>query len=74
LAILADRYPYYERREFAGRYLPNPYHPPCDVVQVAGRFGAEWLRVIREPAPKEFESFAQYQNGDWAYVEGYRPT
>lgn len=74
LAILADRYPYFERREFAGLYLPNPYHPPYDRVQVAGRFGTRRLRVIREPAPEEFASFAQYQNGDWAYVEGYRPT
>ncbi|AHB48056.1 hypothetical protein W911_06095 [Hyphomicrobium nitrativorans NL23] len=74
LAIRADRYPYFTRREFAGLYLPNPFHPPGERVQVAGRFGSKWLRVMREPAPKEFESFAQYRNGDWAYVEGYRPT
>ncbi|MDH4980956.1 type IV secretory system conjugative DNA transfer family protein [Hyphomicrobium sp. D-2] len=74
LAMRADRYPYFTRREFAGLYLPNPFHPPYDRVQVAGRFGSKWLRIMREPAPKEFESFAQYRNGDWAYVEGYRPT
>ena len=74
LAILADRMPYFSRREFAGLYLPNPYHPPQTRVQVAGRFGTHWLRVIREPAPEELSSFAQFQNGDLAYVEGYRPT
>lgn len=74
LAVLGDRQPYYQCREFTGAYLSNPYHPPYDRVQVAGRFGRKWLRVIREPAPKDFASFAQYQNGDWAYVEGYRPT
>lgn len=74
LAIRADRYPYFMQREFAGLYLPNPYHPPYDRVQVAGLFGTKRLRVIREAAPKEFESSAQYQNGNWAYVEGYRPT
>lgn len=74
LAIRADRTPYFTQREFAGLYLPNPYHPPYERVQVAGRFGSKWLRVIRERAPENFASFAQYQNGDWAYVEGYRPT
>jgi type IV secretion system protein VirD4 len=74
LAIRADRYPYFTRREFAGLYLPNPYHPPLDSVQVAGRIFSKRLRVIREPASKEFQSFAQYRDGDWAYVEGYRPT
>lgn len=74
LAILANRYPYFSRREFAGLYLPNPYHPPYDCVRVAGWLSSKWLRVIREPAPEEFSSFAQYQNGNWAYVEGYRPT
>lgn len=74
LAVLADRKPYFTQREFAGFYLPNPYHPPHDKVRVAGRFGSKWARVIREAAPEEFASFAQYQNGDWAYVEGYKPT
>lgn len=74
LAVKADRYPYFERAEFAGLYLPNPYHPPSGSVQVATRWGRKSLRVLREPVPEEFESFAQYRNGDWAYVEGYRPT
>lgn len=73
LAVLADRYPYFDRPEFAGLYLPNPFHPPHDSVRVMGRWGRKRLRVIREPVPDEFASFAQYQNGDWAYVEGYKP-
>lgn len=74
LAIRADRHAYFSRRELAGLYLPNPYHPPHDSVLVAGRMFSKRLPVIREPAPKEFRSFAQYRDGDWAYVEGYRPT
>ncbi|MCC7253062.1 type IV secretory system conjugative DNA transfer family protein [Hyphomicrobium sp.] len=74
LAVLAERQPYFERPEFAGLYLPNPFHPPYESVQVMGRWGKKRLRVIREPVAKEFSSFAQYRNGDWAYVEGFKPT
>lgn len=74
IAVLADRRPYFEMPEFAGLYLPNPYHPPSDRVRLATRWGHNWARVIREAVPEEFASFAQYQAGDWAYVEGYRPT
>ncbi len=74
LAIEAERAPYYERPEFAGLYLPNPYHPPHDSVEIATRWGSKRRRVIREKVPKSFASFAQYRDGDWAYVEGYKPT
>lgn len=73
LAVLAERQPYFERAEFAGLYLPNPFHPPHDSVQVAARWGRKRLRVIRERVPEKFASFAQYQEGNWAYVEGYKP-
>lgn len=74
LAVLADRSPYFERPEFSGLYLPNPYHPPRESVQIATRWGSKRARVIREPVPEKFASFAQYQDGTWAYVEGYKPT
>jgi type IV secretion system protein VirD4 len=72
--LYAHKYPYYTRPEMAGLYLPNPYHPPYDKVPIAGGWRTKWARVIREPVPKKFESFPQFQNGTWAYVEGYKPT
>lgn len=74
LAVLAERRPYFECAELAGQYLPNPYHPPYDHVRIATRWGARDARVIREPVPRKYSSFAQYRNGSWAYVEGYEPT
>lgn len=73
LAVLADRKPYFECAELAGLYLPNPYHPPYDRVRIAGRWGTREARVITGPVPKKYSSFAQYRNGNWAYVEGYQP-
>jgi type IV secretion system protein VirD4 len=72
--LYAHKYPYFTRPEMAGLYLPNPYHPPYDKVPIAGGWRTKWARVIREPVPKRFESFPQFQNGTWAYVEGYKPT
>ncbi|MTD94366.1 TraM recognition domain-containing protein [Hyphomicrobium sp. xq] len=72
--IFAQKYPYFTRAEMAGLYLPNPYHPPRNRVRIASWRGSTSARVIEEPVPKEFASFAQYQNGTWAYVEGYKPT
>jgi type IV secretion system protein VirD4 len=74
LAIEATKRPYFKCPELAGLYLPNPYHPPHDKVRIATWWGWKWARVIREPVPKKFESYAQYQDGTWAYVEGYKPT
>ncbi len=71
--ILANKYPYYTRSEMAGLYLPNPYHPPSDKVQIAGRFGNRWIRVITEAVPYQFSTFPQYSSGYWSYVEGYKP-
>lgn len=72
--VAAQKYPYYAQSAMAGLYLPNPYHPPGDRVRIAGRWGSSWGRVMRGPVPKKFASFAQYRNGDWAYVQGYKPT
>lgn len=71
--ILAHKYPYFTRAEMAGRYLPNPYHPPVDRVRVQGRQGEAWLRVVTEPVPKAFADLPQYRGGVWSYVEGHRP-
>lgn len=72
--IMAHKYPYFSRSEMAGLYLPNPYHPPETQVRIAGRWGEKWARVIREPVPERFASYPQYAGGNWAYVEGFKPT
>lgn len=72
--ILAHKYPYFSQASMAGLYLPNPYHPPHDRVRIETRWGTKSARVIREAVPRKFASFAQYQRGNWAYVEGYKPT
>ncbi|MBU1210178.1 MAG: type IV secretory system conjugative DNA transfer family protein [Alphaproteobacteria bacterium] len=72
--VFAQKFPYFTRSEMAGLYLPNPYHPPTDSVPVVTWRGTRRFRVIRERAPHEFASYPQFQNGSWAYVEGYKPT
>lgn len=68
-----DKHPYYLERSMAGLYMPNPYHPPSDRVLIKARWGTRWKRVITEPVPQEFAHFPQYANGDWKYIEGFRP-
>lgn len=72
--ILADKQPYFIRREMAGRYLPNPYHPPLDRVRIRTAWRDKWAPVITEEVPQKFASSAQYQSGSWAYVKGFKPT
>lgn len=67
--IYADRRPYFNETFMAGRFLPNPYHPPADRVRVKGRIGHHWLRVVREPVPTEFAQFPQYRDGYWSRLK-----
>ena len=72
--IYAEKYPYFDRVEMAGRYLPNPYHPPVDRVRVMTADGPDIRRVIVEPVPPEAANqFPQYREGHWSFVDGYRP-
>jgi type IV secretion system protein VirD4 len=66
------RAPYWTQRALAGRYLPNPFHPPRDSVPVQTAFGAQRRRIITEAVPARFASWPQYRSGQWSYVEGYR--
>lgn len=71
--ILAQKYPYYTRPEMAGAYLPNPYHPPHDLVAIADGWRGH-ARVIKERVPSRLAHWPQYQSGEWSYVAGYRPA
>jgi type IV secretion system protein VirD4 len=66
--IHAGRKPYFERRFMAGRYHPNPFHPPVDKVRVKTLFGHGWKKVVREPVPGEFAHYPQYRDGVWSKV------
>ncbi len=72
--IFAHKRPYYTSQSLAGRYLPNPYHPPSDFVIVQTAHGAERRRIITEPVPPELAHLVQYSGGRWSYVDGYRPS
>ena len=71
--VLANKFPYFQRREMAGRYLPNPYHPPIDRVPVAGRLFRKTMPVVCEPIPPELVTYPQYHNGTARFVKGRRP-
>ena len=66
--IYADRKPYYEQRFMAGRFHPNPYHPPLNAVRVKGWLGHRWRRVITESVPQAFAHYPQYANGTWSRI------
>ena len=71
--IYAEKYAYYDRTEMAGKFLPNPYHPPLDRVRVTTPDGPRICRVIVEPVPPMLAGYPQYSDGWWSYVEGYAP-
>lgn len=72
--ILAEKYPYYTRSDFAGRFLANPFHPPHDSVPIPSRWSERRARVIMQAVPQQFAHYPQYESGHWSFVEGYRPT
>ena len=70
--ILANKYPYFTRREMAGLYLPNPYHPPMNKVQVQGWLKEKWVSVQSVPIPDKYRLFPQYQGQSTVQkIEGY---
>lgn len=68
-----EKRPYYLERFMAGLYMPNPYHPPSDKVMIKARWGTGWKKVVTEPVPQQFAHYPQYANGEWKYIEGFRP-
>lgn len=66
--VLATRRAYWTQRFTAGRYYPNPYHPPADTVRVTTRWGMRTRRVITEPVPERFAHYPQYQDGMWQRI------
>jgi type IV secretion system protein VirD4 len=63
---------HFERPDFAGKYLNNPYYD-AEFVSIKGRFGTKRARVIEERVPDALAHLPQYRGGTWRFVEGYRP-
>ena len=66
--VLADRRAYYDQVAMAGRFHPNPYHPPADRVRVMTRGGPVWRPVVVEPVPRAFARYPQYADGLWSRI------
>lgn len=64
--------PYFERREMAGKYLPNPYHD-AERVRIKTRFGSKMVPMVEERVPDSLAHLPQYQSGTWQYIQGFRP-
>lgn len=71
--VYAEKYPYYMRPEFSGRFLPNPYHSPLNSILIPQRSGSRRAKIVTEPVPAKYAHFPQYQSGMWSYVDGFRP-
>lgn len=72
--FVADAWQYFSMARYAGQYFPNPYFDrDLDSLRVKTWFGTRKRRVIREVVPSAFADFPQYQNGEWNFIEGYRP-
>ncbi len=67
-AIWADRRAYYDQPAMAGRYHPNPHHPPQTHVRVMTRRGPVWRPVVTAPVPRALAHYPQYADGTWSYI------
>lgn len=72
--FVVDKVPYYTRRSYAGQFFPNPFHDRDQSrVRIPTRFGMRSRRVIVEAVPAAYRGFPQFKNGEWAFIDGYRP-
>ena len=69
--IYAQRIPYWQQGWMAGRYHPNPYHPPCDSVLITFLDGEQSCPVVSEPVPAQYNHLPQYRDGNWSYISGF---
>jgi|GEM_PF-805385 len=75
---LYQKIPYFLHRDFAHRFLPNPYHAPFDTMhlprqwRIFGKF--KTVPIITETVPEALAHLPQYQQGQWSYPKGYKPS
>ncbi|MCY7297304.1 type IV secretory system conjugative DNA transfer family protein [Alteromonas sp. a30] len=72
-----QKIPYFQNRDFAHRFLPNPYHAPFDKVALPRKWRLfkkhKTVPIISETAPAELAHLPQYAEGMWSYPKGYAP-
>jgi len=67
--LRAKKRHYYDREDFAGRFLPNPYHPPSDKIDVRHNGRKISCPVVSKPVSPELAHLPQYQAGQMSVVE-----
>ncbi|VAW44563.1 hypothetical protein MNBD_GAMMA03-673 [hydrothermal vent metagenome] len=72
--IVAQKLPFYWlNRAMAGRYAPDPLHPPLDSVTIQRRyFGSTTRRFIRQPVPEHLAHMPNHISGEIFYVQGFK--
>ncbi|MEM1377072.1 MAG: type IV secretory system conjugative DNA transfer family protein [Pseudomonadota bacterium] len=61
--IEIDRRLYFNEAWMAGRFMPNPYHPPLDRVRVKATWGHRTIPVRDVPVPANLAQYPQYASG-----------
>jgi type IV secretion system protein VirD4 len=67
--IRAKRRHYYERADLAGRYLPNPFHPPYDQTFVTHGRGSDLFPVVSAAVSDDLAALPQYQQGKMSSIK-----
>lgn len=67
--IEIDRRPYFNEAWMAGRFMPNPYHPPHDRVRVKAGWGYRTLYLRDVPVPANLAHMPQYASGRMKILE-----
>lgn len=68
---IISKYPYFTRRELAGKYLANPLYEDGRSVSIQTRFGQKRLRVNWVTVPQRLKDFPQYVSGTMPIIEGF---
>ncbi|WP_109809669.1 type IV secretory system conjugative DNA transfer family protein [Sphingosinithalassobacter portus] len=69
--VYATKRPYFEQRDLNGKWLPNPFHPPADLVKLPGLIVSKSARVITDDVPAHLAHYPQHQVRKMHRVEGY---
>jgi type IV secretion system protein VirD4 len=65
--------PYYQHKDYAHRFLPNPFIAH-DHITVPAWFGrTKRVPIITEDVPEAISHLPQYQQAQWSYPKGCKP-
>ena len=65
--------PYYQHKDYAHRFLPNPFIAH-DHITVPAWFGrTKRVPIITEAVPEAISHLPQYQMQKWSFPKGYKP-